>query len=113
MCDGTIRPNLQLADDPANEAELWAGERRRLSVAQGLLRNPDIPLLDEPTEGLDTATAVRLLAGVRELLPRTVPVRRPPRPSITRCAVARRCSDRALLAAQSSERRRSVGWLRR
>ena len=88
------------------------GERRRLSVAQGLLRNRDILLLDEPTEALDTATAVRLLAGVRELLPTTVPVRRPPRPSITRCAVARRRSDRAPLAAQSCERRRSVGWLR-
>ena len=100
MFDGTIRENLQLADERADEAELWAalsaaalgetiaafpdqldtpvgpggtalsgGQRRRLSVAQGLLRRPDVLLLDEPTEGLDTATAARLLAGVRDFLP--------------------------------------------
>jgi ATP-binding cassette subfamily C protein CydC len=44
---------------------LSGGQRRRLSVAQGLLRHADLLLLDEPTEGLDTATAARLLAGVR------------------------------------------------
>lgn len=49
---------------PGGEA-LSGGQRRRLSVAQGLLRRAHVLLLDEPTEGLDTATAARLLGGVR------------------------------------------------
>jgi ABC-type transport system involved in cytochrome bd biosynthesis fused ATPase/permease subunit len=84
--DGTIRENLQLADPAATEPDLWAalaaaalddtiaalsgGQRRRLSVAQGLLRHADVLLLDEPTEALDAPTAARLLAGVREFDPR-------------------------------------------
>jgi len=50
-------------------AALSGGQRRRLSVAQALLRRADALLLDEPTEGLDTATAARLLAGVRAFDP--------------------------------------------
>jgi ATP-binding cassette subfamily C protein CydC len=53
---------------PGGEA-LSGGQRRRLSVAQGLLRRADVLLLDEPTEGLDTRTAARLLAGVRAFDP--------------------------------------------
>jgi ABC-type multidrug transport system fused ATPase/permease subunit len=52
-------------------AALSGGQRRRLSVAQGLLRRADVLLLDEPTEALDAPTAARLLAGVREFDPRT------------------------------------------
>jgi ATP-binding cassette, subfamily C, bacterial CydC len=52
-------------------AALSGGQRRRLSVAQGLLRHGDVLLLDEPTEALDAPTAVRLLAGVRDFDPRT------------------------------------------
>jgi ATP-binding cassette subfamily C protein CydC len=49
---------------PGGEA-LSGGQRRRLSVAQGVLRRPSVLLLDEPTEGLDATTAGDLLAGVR------------------------------------------------
>jgi ATP-binding cassette, subfamily C, bacterial CydC len=52
-------------------AALSGGQRRRLSVAQGLLRHADVLLLDEPTEALDAPTAARLLAGVREFDPKT------------------------------------------
>jgi ATP-binding cassette subfamily C protein CydC len=53
---------------PGGEA-LSGGQRRRLSVAQGLLRHADVLLLDEPTEGLDLQAAERLLAGVRDFDP--------------------------------------------
>ena len=45
------------------------GQRRRLSVAQGLLRHSDILLLDEPTGALDEPTAAHLLAGIRDFDP--------------------------------------------
>jgi ATP-binding cassette subfamily C protein CydC len=53
---------------PGGEA-LSGGQRRRLSVAQGVLRRPAVLLLDEPAEGLDSATAGDLLAGVRAAVP--------------------------------------------
>lgn len=49
---------------PGGEA-LSGGQRRRLSVAPGLLRRAEVLLIDEPTEGLDLATAERLLCGIR------------------------------------------------
>ena len=56
---------------PGGEA-LSGGQRRRLSVAQGVLRRPAVLLLDEPTEALDSDTAGDLLAGVRAAVPEAV-----------------------------------------
>ncbi|MQQ07788.1 ATP-binding cassette domain-containing protein [Epibacterium sp. SM1979] len=96
---GTISDNLRLADPTASDAALWraletvclhkvlqnrggldlklgprgsglsGGEARRLILARAILRRPDLLLLDEPTEGLDDATADLVMTGLRDALP--------------------------------------------
>lgn len=95
---GTVEQALRLAG-PADDARLWqvlaavqldkviaakgglgalisprgeglsGGEARRLTLARALIRAPAVLLLDEPTEGLDDATARTVLQGIRSFLP--------------------------------------------
>jgi ATP-binding cassette subfamily C protein CydC len=52
---------------------LSGGQRRRLSIAQALLRGAAVTVLDEPTEGLETEAARSLVTAVRaELVGRTL-----------------------------------------
>jgi ATP-binding cassette subfamily C protein CydC len=95
ILSGTVASNLRLARPKATVSELHdalrvalldqavqlstevgrggaylsGGQRRRLSIAQGYLRRPRVLLLDEPNEGLDTATATQVLANLRSALP--------------------------------------------
>lgn len=53
--------NTLIGDDAAGIKGCSGGERRRLSVAVGLVTDPQVILLDEPTSGLDSETAAQLV----------------------------------------------------
>ncbi len=57
--------DLLLSD---NGAGLSGGERRRLGLARAYLRPAPWLVLDEPTEGLDAACEMRVMAGLRRRL---------------------------------------------
>lgn len=55
----------ELADRPF--AELSEGQKRRLLLARALVHNPEVLVLDEPTNGLDLRARHQLLATLRQL----------------------------------------------
>ncbi|MDO6799546.1 amino acid ABC transporter ATP-binding/permease protein [Shimia thalassica] len=67
-------------------AGLSGGEARRLVLARALLRRPSVLLLDEPTEGLDAATARHVLSNIRALLPEAAILMASHRTSEIECA---------------------------
>jgi ATP-binding cassette subfamily C protein CydC len=97
LLSGTVEENLRLARPDATAAELRnamdvaalsgqvnldvvlgpggtglsGGQRRRLGLAQAVLRRPGLLLIDEPTEGVDDLTAQSVLANLRAGLPAT------------------------------------------
>ncbi|KEP69170.1 ATP-binding/permease CydC [Thioclava dalianensis] len=90
---------------------LSGGQSKRLALARAALRNPDILLLDEPTEGLDAATARATLEGLRALLPEAgfviVSHRSPDRDFADReIALTRRCP--AQHRAKNTSRRKNT-----
>ncbi|WP_447913553.1 zinc ABC transporter ATP-binding protein AztA [Microbacterium phyllosphaerae] len=61
-----------LARDPFSS--LSGGQQQRALLAQGLARDADLLLLDEPTTGLDASSALRIRAVLREEAARGVAV---------------------------------------
>jgi ABC-type multidrug transport system ATPase subunit len=48
-------------------AEISAGERRRVSIARGMVRDPKILVIDEPTSSLDADNTVALMKLFRQI----------------------------------------------
>lgn len=66
-----------VGDDGRGVKGISGGERRRLSVAIGLVTDPQVILLDEPTSGLDSSTASQLIGCLIKLAKSNRTVRLP------------------------------------
>ncbi|XP_060838729.1 ATP-binding cassette subfamily G member 4-like isoform X1 [Rhopalosiphum padi] len=63
-----ILDNLKLSEKEQTLAgKLSGGERRRLSIAVELIRNPKVMFFDEPTTGLDVVSANYVVSMLRDL----------------------------------------------
>ena len=66
----TRRFGEQLALDDVMEKPIWSlsrGYRQRLALAQALVHDPEIVILDEPANGLDPRQVIELRSLIREL----------------------------------------------
>lgn len=79
----------ELCDRPL--AELSGGQRQRVFLAQGIVREPDILLLDEAAAGLDRESAARMQLILREEAARGVAVC-----TVTHAAAAVAAADRVV-----------------
>jgi ATP-binding cassette subfamily C protein CydC len=61
-------PNGILTWVGENGVLLSGGQARRLSLARALLKDAPVMILDEPTEGLDSATEARVMKALRPRL---------------------------------------------
>ena len=55
-------------------SELSGGQQQRTFVARAIAQEPELLLLDEPTTGVDAATEDALLALIRRLVAKGLPV---------------------------------------
>ncbi len=65
----TIAEQLEIPSDwfDRSELQLSAGQKQIVSIARGLITQPQILLLDEPTANLDFTTAERILTVVNNI----------------------------------------------
>lgn len=62
-------PGGYKADIEQGGANLSGGQRQRLCIARGILKNPEVLILDDSTSAVDTATDARIRRAFREKLP--------------------------------------------